>query len=421
MRLDFALPSVLLGVPAMKTLAGILATPLTAMVFVILMLSTLASHAATTKVLYAFSDGTDGGGPYGGVIFDSAGNLYGTTTIGGAYSQGTVFELERNADGTYSETVLHSFNPSAGDGALPYCTLAMDKSGRLYGTTYFGGTYGNGTVFELGRDAFGAWTERILHHFNANAKDGFNPYAGFVLDAVGNLYGTTYQGGSQGGGTVFELRLAAGGKWQYKTLHGFNATDGDGIIGGLTFDKKGNLYGTTEYGGLYQHGVVFELSPNSTGGWSEKTIHSFNPNSGDGFEPYSGLAIDPKGNLYGTTLYGGSFWANGAVYQLSRTSTGWRERVIHSFAATGDGINPYGTPIVDSEGNVYGTTFQSLINDGGAGIVYKLSPRTWQETILNEFVAPEEYGNPYSGLTIDSNGNLYGAAYGGSVIYEVTP
>jgi uncharacterized repeat protein (TIGR03803 family) len=398
--------------------------PLLASLVVIALVSAPASQGSSIRVLYAFGAGIDGAGPYGGLIFDSVGNLYGTTTIGGVYDQGTVFELTVNSDGTYSETVLHSFNPNAGDGSTPYCSLALDRSGNLYGTTYYGGTYGNGTVFELARTGNGMWSERILHHFDANAKDGFNPYAGLTPDVSGNFYGTTYQGGSQGGGTVYELVRGAGGKWQYKTLYGFDATDGDGIMGAVIFDPKGNLYGTTEYGGTYQHGVVFELVPTATGKWSGKTLHSFNPDGGDGYEPYSGLAIDSKGNLYGTTLYGGVSSDQGAVYELSRTSKGWHEKIIHSFAATGDGIDPYGPPVVDSAGNVYGTTWQSLVdNVGGAGIVFELSPAgsTWQETILNNFTAPEQYGNPYSGLILDKEGNLYGTAYGGSVVYQVTP
>jgi uncharacterized repeat protein (TIGR03803 family) len=387
-------------------------------------LSAQPSLAATINVLYTFAGGTDGADPYGGLIFDSAGNLYGTTVSGGVYGGGTVFELKLNADGTYSETVLHSFDSNTGDGAIPYCSLAIDKSGNLYGTTYYGGTYGNGTVFELAHGANGTWKERILHHFNANAKDGFNPYAGIVLDSSGNLYGAAYSGGSYGSGTVFELARTISGRWQYKILHGFNYTNGSAPMGSLIFDAKGNLYGTTQYGGSLQHGVVFELIPNSIGTWSEKVLHTFNPNGSDGYAPYSGLAMDSKGNLYGTTLYGGISSSQGSVYQLSLTSKGWKETVIHSFAATGDGIDPYGPPVVDSNGNVYGTTWQSLVgNVGGAGIVYELSPTgvSWQETILNNFIAPEQYGNPYSGLILDQHGNLYGTAYGGSVVYEVTP
>jgi uncharacterized repeat protein (TIGR03803 family) len=384
------------------------------------------AFSQTTKAIYTFGSEPNGLTPglYGGVIFDAAGNLYGTAQSSGAYYQGSVYELELNSDGTYTEITLYSFGSIANDGATPYCSLAIDSSGNLYGTTYYGGTYGNGTVFELTPSSSGAWTETLLHQFDATKKDGYNPYAGLVLDSKGNLYGTASDGGSEGSGTVFELTPKGAGEWKYATLHNFNYTAGGSPLGALIFDAAGNLYGTTEYGGKYEHGVVFELSLNSKGTWKETVLHTFNPNGSDGYSPSSGVAIDSKGNLYGATPSGGDS-DNGTVYELSPTTGGkWSETIIHSFLATGDGIVPYGSPIVDASGNVYGTTWQSLVNNvGGAGIVYELSPSAtgWQETILNNFIASETYGNPYSGLIFDSKGNLYGTAYGGSTIYEVTP
>lgn len=384
--------------------------------------------AQIATVLYSFSGGPDGGNPYAGPILDSKGNLYGTTVYGGAYNLGAVFELSPGANGQWTEKVLHSFNFDGKDGLLPYSSLVMDPYGNLYGSTNVGGTYDLGTVFQLHPNADGSWTESILHSFNADGTDGYNPYANLIFDKSGNLYGTTYSGGNQGGnGTVFELSLR-NGTWLERVILNFNYTDGSAPYGGLVFDSVGHLYGATLYGGTYQHGVVFAMKRGSNGTWTEYVLHDFDPATGDGWAPYAGLVIDRAGHLYGTTLYGGN--TTGTVFEVAMVNGRVREKVIHSFINGQDGIFPYGPLAIDSSGNLYGTTWQSLINNvGGAGIVFKLSqtsPNVWQETILHDFDNPGDGGNPYSGVAVDSAGNVFGTTYagggrGGGVVFEVAP
>ncbi|HXM64160.1 MAG TPA: choice-of-anchor tandem repeat GloVer-containing protein [Terriglobales bacterium] len=401
-----------------------------------LLVSSVSSWAASDKVLYRFSGGDDGSSPYAGVILDDSGNLYGTTQYGGAYGYGTVFELSRKADGGWKQTVLHNFNLDGHDGAVPYASLVRDAAGNLYGTTNLGGAFltdcggiGCGTVFRLERGKDGAWAEIVLHSFDDNGTDGFNPYANLIFDTHGDLFGTTEYGGRLGEGTVFELLRGASGKWQEKILHDFNYANGASPLGGLVFDSAGNLYGTTEYGGHYTHGTVFELELQPSGSWKENVLHSFNPGSGDGFEPYSGLVIDSSGRLYGTTP--ACFLGWGAVFQVQQVNGHWKETLIHIFEVNNDGESPYGPLAIDAAGRLYGTTLQSFVNNqGGAGIVFRLS-RTkghgWSETILHQFVHAGDGGNPYSGVVLDSTGNIYGttSAGGGSqghgVVFEVEP
>ena len=212
------------------------------------------------NVLYHFGD--NGIQPFGGVIFDAAGNLYGTTSQGGAYDSGTVFELTPTAGGGWMENVLYRFGDKIMDGKNPLAGLTFDAAGSLYGTTIFGGAYGGGTVFALTPTAGGSWTEKVLHSFYYNGTDGIEPIGGVIFDAAGSLYGTT-DGGGAGGGIVFEFTPTAGGSWTEKVLHSFhyNGTDGIRPDAGLIFDAAGSLYGTTTQGGAYDRGTVFELTP----------------------------------------------------------------------------------------------------------------------------------------------------------------
>src|ERR1022692_2364418 len=258
--------------------------------------------AAQEKVLHNFNhDGTDGWRPEAGLIFDAAGNLYGTTSQGGSSAVGAVFELTPAAGGTWTEKVLHSFLNDGTDGVNPVAGLIFDGAGNLYGTTYQGGTYGDGTVFELTPAAGGTWTEQVLHNFNYDSTDGAGPHAGLIFDAAGNLYGTAASGGTYSYGTAFELTPAAGGTWTEKVLWNFGSgADGSYPQGGLIFDAAGNLHGTTTSGGAHGPGTVFELMPAGGGTWSERVVHSFG-NGADGSGPYAGLIFDAAGNLYGTT------------------------------------------------------------------------------------------------------------------------
>jgi len=215
------------------------------------------------KILHDFNfNGIDGTYPWASLVIDTSGHLYGTTVEGGAYGVGTVFELKPTAGGGWAETVLHSFNTDGSDGYNPYCALVLDGSGNLYGTTSKGGAYDFGTVFEMKIRASGSgWNETILHSFD-NITDGSSPQVGLIFDHVGSLYGTTYGGGSFYG-TAFELIPGAGGNWTEKILHEFSSTNPDGHspYGNLIFDAAGNLYGTTSGGGAYNYGTVFEVKP----------------------------------------------------------------------------------------------------------------------------------------------------------------
>jgi uncharacterized repeat protein (TIGR03803 family) len=260
----------------------------------------------------------EGGFPNGSLIFDAAGNLYGVTHAGGAYGYGTVFELTPNRSGQWRIKVLHDFNNNGMDGYDPQGSLVMDKSGNLYGTTAVGGTHlcdngasSCGTVFEL-ITIHGQWTEKVLHDFDGT--DGAFPEAGLTWGAAGKLYGTTAAGGSINDGTAFELSLNSG-KWVEKVLYSFNEGIKDYSVApwGLTLDPTGNLYGTTNDDGDGV-GTVFELIHGS-GGWTERVLHTFT-GSPDGKLPWAGLVRDSAGHLYGTTAGGGSH-NKGIVFEVT--------------------------------------------------------------------------------------------------------
>jgi uncharacterized repeat protein (TIGR03803 family) len=273
-----------------------------------------AAQAATEQVLYSFSGGGDGNGPTSALVFDAAGNLYSTTQTGGSAGFGTVFELSPSTGGTWSENVLYSFLGGA-DGNTPAASVIFDNSGNLYGTTYFGGTAQLGTVFELSPSGGGAWTETTIHTFGG--IDGSNPTANLVFGNSGNLFGTTSVGGSGDGGTVFELTPSGGGSWSEKVIFNFpnNTAGGAYPYAGLTFDSSGNLYGITSYGGAKTLGNVFELSP-SGGSWAIKNLHAFGGNP-DGQYPEAAVIFDTTGNLYSTTVGGGTSTCGcGTVFRL---------------------------------------------------------------------------------------------------------
>ena len=251
-------------------------------IFAVTLLATRAWADTHEKVLFNFNR-TDGAYTFAGLIFDAAGNLYGTTCEGGAYENGTAFGLTPTAGGGWMEQVLFSFGH--GYGACPVAGLIFDAAGNLYGTATGGGNYGLGTVHELTPTAGGGWTEQVLHSFNGG--DGNAPWAGVVFGAAGSLYGTTMYGGAYNSGTAFEVTPTADGRWTEKVLYSFNNNDTDGYQpeAGLIVDTAGNLYGTTDYGGAYGAGTVFELTPTAGGGWTEKVLHSFNYNFSDGAYP----------------------------------------------------------------------------------------------------------------------------------------
>jgi len=262
----------------------------------------------------------------------------------------------------------------------------------------------------------GAWAARrykVLYRFTGGT-DGSQPFAGLILDTSGNLYGTTPQGGACGNGVVFKLTKNSDGSWTESVLHAFaGGTDGATPYAEVTFDTSGNLYGTTQYGGASSAGTVFQLAPNSDGTWTERVLYSFTGGS-DGANPFSGVIFDGGGNLYGTTYYGGASGA-GVVYKLTPNSDGtWIERVLHTFTGGLDGGNPdFGNLTFDTAGNLYGPTGYG--GGSGSGVVYKLTPSddgTWTETVLHTFTGGKDGMIPSGTLVFDPMGRLYGVAQG---------
>ena len=331
----------------------------------------------TYKVLYAFKGGSDGTYPEAGLVFDAAGNLYGTTPLGGANRKGIVFELSPPAtqDGSWTEIVIHTFAGGAHDGAFP-TGVVLDRSGNLYGVTSAGGRSNAacgsvtcGVAYELIRPSLpgGVWTESVLHTFDV--AHGYSPQAPLILDGKGNLYGEALPG------IVYRLIPPAteGGAWGYRVLYDFGDNLFTNTLGGLTFHNNGRLYGTTAIGGGNNLGSVFELVPPAAAGdtWTENTIYSFINGSGVG--PSANVIFDSEGNLYGTTRATPTTnGASGTVFELTPPPTegaSWTYTVLHYFPATAsDGLYP-------SSGVTFGknSVLFGVANVGGAygqGAVY---------------------------------------------------
>jgi uncharacterized repeat protein (TIGR03803 family) len=369
----------------------------------ILLVATLVAaplaQAQTFTVLYSFTGGADGAYPVTGLIRDAAGNLYGTTSRGGASAYGAVFKL----DATGNETVLHSFNYA--DGAYP-STLIRDAAGNLYGTTNQGGASGWGAVFKL--DATGKY--EVLYDFTGGA-DGAIPAEGLTRDPAGNLYGTTDFGGASGFGTVFKLDATG----EETVLHSFHHMGGAGPSA-LIRDAAGNLYGTTLFGGAYRYGAVFKLD--ATGKY--EVLYDFTAGA-DGAYPAAGLIRDAAGNLYGTTSSGGPS-AYGTVFKLDTTGN---ETVLYDFTGVADGRIPAAGLTRDPAGNLYGTTEAG--GASGFGTVFKLPLNTTgNETVLHSFTGGADGAYPRADLIRDAAGNLYGTteqggAFGRGAVFKLTP
>jgi uncharacterized repeat protein (TIGR03803 family) len=359
--------------------------------------ATQSAQAQTFTTLYNFTGSSDGGFPYGTLLRDAAGNLYGTTYYAGSSGYGVVFKVDTSG----TESILYSFTGGA-DGGYPFAGLLRDKAGNLYGTTYLGGASGLGTVFKL--DSAG--TETVLHSFAGGTTDGEYPYGGLLRDKAGNLYGTTEEGGASSLGTVFKLNSAG----TETLLHSFAGGTSDGqfpLYTTLLSDKKGNLYGVTEGGGASSEGVAYKLSKAGT----LTVLHSFAGGTTDGCYAYGSPAMDKAGNLYGTTDSCGASGL-GTVWRLSKKGT---ETLLHSFAGgSSDGALAIAGVIMDTKGNLYGNT-----EEGGAsslGAVYKLSKKGTL-TLLHGFAGSDgEY--PIGGVMRDAKGTLYGTTVeGGSGSY----
>ena len=374
----------------------------------------LASQTPTFSVVYSFN-GPDGGNPTGDLIVDSAGNIYGTTCTGGPANGGTVFKLDQNG----RQTVLHTF--SGLDGACPYSGLILGVDGSLYGTTSGSGSFSGGNVFKV--EMNGNFT--VIHSFDPNHGDGEVPLGTLIQDSSGNLYGTTFTGGSGGLGRVFKMDV----KGNETVLHDFAGTGGAKPRGGVVRDQAGNVHGTTSLLGLGQFsncptsytepvpgcGTVFQLDP--SGAWAGAiSFQGF----GDGDHPYAGPIIDQAGNLYGTTRDGGAF-KFGVVFTVDPNGA---LRALHGFAGSPtDGAHPEARLVRDPFGNLYGTTTDGTSDSSvgcsdsmatvGCGTVFMMDA-SGNETVLHNFTGGIDGSVPHGGLVLDAGGNLYGTATSGA-------
>ncbi len=395
-----------------------------------------SGQAYTESVLYSFTGAPDGANPYSaGLIQDAQRNLYGATAAGGDASCngsvgtgcGTVFKL----DSAGNETVLHTFTGSP-DGEVPYAGLVLDAQGNLYGTTTRGGVQNAGTVFEV--DATG--NETILYSFCAagsgNCTDGTDPEGGVVLDAQGNLYGTSSGGGASNNGTVFKLSAAG----EETVLYSFTGAGGDGAfpMAGLAMDTQGNLYGTTYGGGdptcglqgWKGCGIVFKVDTSG----NETVLYTFTGNA----VLFAGVVLDSQGNLYGATGAGGSPATGcggsgcGTVFKIDASGN---ESVLSNLGTENGGWGPYGTLVLDSQGNVYGTTFGGASEGGGSdncqngcGTVFEIDT-SGNYTVLYNFKGGSDGQQPDAALLLDSQDNLYGTTRGGGsgngTVFKLTP
>ena len=395
--------------------------------------ATLPSQAQTFTLLHSFNGASQGLAPTATLLRDAEGNLYGTTSKGARHGLGSVFKLDKAG----KLTVLHAFTGGL-DGATPYAGLIRDNEGNLYGTAFSGGGSSNcyggcGIVFKLSP----AGKETVLHRFAGGRNDGANPYAPLLRDAHGNLYGTTVYGGDGGGcnsacGVVFKLDA----KGKETILYVFGGYfDGGYPFGGLVMDAQGNLYGTTEIGGALGYnycpevycGTVFRLDP--TG--KETLLYQFTGGS-DGAFPQAGVILDKKGNLFGTTFGGGDpsceFGSGcGVVYKLDATG---KETTLYAFKGSTDGGYPEAVLVRDAAGNFFSTTWAfgntGCLSGGGCGVVFKVD-KTGKETVLHSFAGNgTDGGNSSAGLIFDEQGNLYGTASAGGTgnagtVFKITP
>jgi len=408
----------------------------------ILVFSAKVFSQSPDNVLYTFQATNDGAGPNGELVVDSAGNLYGTTAGGGPYEAGTAFELSPPTapGGAWTETILYNFNFNIG--VNPFAGFTMDAAGNLYGTTWLGGAGGGGDVFELSPPAEqgGAWTASVVYDFSA-PNDGYSPLAPVTFDKAGTLYGTTSTGGKSVGpcmggcGTVFRLAPPAGGSgsWTETVLYNFPGTGGEGgyggTLGGVTVGPDGSVYGTsfadpTKAKGKL--GNIFRLSPkgNKRGSYKFSILYKFAGGS-DGSAPDGTLIFDQQGNLYGTTSGGGT-GSSGTVFQLTNNGNpqgGWTETVLYSFTGGADGANPGGKLLMDGAGNLYGMAASGgdfSCYTTGCGTVFELSPPakpgdSWTETTLHAFAGGSDGEYPTGGVIFGLNDLLYGVTgFGGS-------
>jgi uncharacterized repeat protein (TIGR03803 family) len=388
----------------------------------------LLGAGGAPDVIHSFGDG-DGEYPATDLVVAPDGTLYGTTTQGGGLNSGTVFALTPSGQG-WSESVIYSFT-SGIDGGQPYNGVTLDAQGNLYGTAVTGGTGqacegGCGVVFKLKKNG-GTWTQSVLYNFTGGS-DGSGPGAGLTFDRKGNLYGMAPTGGEFGMGVIYKLAPNGSGGWTQSVIHAFTGgPDGATGAAGRLLVSSGRIYGVTTVGGANGKGTVFRLNPQPGGGWSLETLYAFQ-GPPDGGLPYGAVVRDAAGRLYGTTYYDGAHDA-GAVYQLTPTSSGpWDEKVIYSFAGGPDGSHPVSHLNFDAAGNLYGTTSEGGDGSCSCGTIFKLTPvgMEWQYTVLHAFEGSPDGKYSYNGMARGPGGKLYGATVRGGddddgVIFAFTP
>jgi uncharacterized repeat protein (TIGR03803 family) len=392
----------------------------------------VASWAADTEsVVFNFTGGNDGGEPAAQLIFDSAGNLYGTTVVGGLYGCGTVFELSLSGN-QWNETVLYNFD-CYDTGKNPYGGVILDSAGSLYGTTVAGGSGGEcsgdgcGVVYELAKSG-DTWNETVLYNFTGG-DDGFGPGSALVMDKAGNLYGTTPDGGAFAEGVVYQLSPNQQ-QWTQTVIHAFTGGD-DGAVGSLgplLLGAGGTLNGVTELGGQFGAGVAFRMSP-AGNTWNYTTMYAFQGLPDAGF-PYGGLIADSHGRLYGTTYFGGT-GGLGSVFEVGAGATVrtlWKESVLYSFQGGTDASFPTSTLVFDAAGNLYGTSSTGGNPSCDCGTIFKLAPHSggWDESVLHNFNGSGDGNSPSYGLTPDGKSNYFGVTpvgglYGQGVVFQITP
>ncbi len=399
--------------------------PLFVFATIVLFLTTGLAQS-TENTLYTFTGGADGNAPKAGVIFGPDGNLYGATQYGGAFQDGTIYKMIQNSDGSWSENVIYSFT-DVNDGAGPIGPLTFDVAGNIYGTTAFGAPYG--TVFKLSPNSDGSWSATLLYGFTGGANGGY-PLTGVTLDKAGNLYGTT-SATFTASGIAYKLSPTSNGSWTETVLYNFgNTLSGEAPSTGLVLDAAGNLYGATSGGGTFGAGTIYELSPNSDGSWTESTLYTFTGKT-DGKGP-GVLLIDKSGTLYGGTMSGGIKNSNscytgcGTIFALSRSKSGtWSFARIFAFnSTTGLWANEL---VMDGSGNLFGSTLEGGTGDGVAFELQRASVGyRWTYASLYNFGGGNNIGaEPVIGAV--RSGNAYGITMGSTAfcncgsVFELTP
>ena len=409
-----------------------------------LLLILVTCSAASEQVLYRFGGQADGNGPTAGLVIDGAGNLYGTTSSGGVgqcfgFGCGTAFQLVPQPDGTYTKNILHTFPGNKSDGGYPVGTLAIDAAGNLYGVTEQGGSGpcntilggGCGVVYRLSPGPNNTFTYTTLYNFGLGfgTDDGNYPNAGVVLDSAGNLYGTTQFGGDFfcDCGIVYQLQPAAQGPWTENILYTFigisqGGSDVSFPASSVTLDRNGNLFGSTTGGGDVNCnlgcGGVYELIPNGDGTYQESVLSIFHGGR-DGAQPEGGVIVDPRGNIFGSTEFGGGGTGCnngdsgcGTIFALRKTPAGYQKQILFRF----DGINGY-APSADL---IFGASHSLLgtVQAGGVsnhGLVFRLTPAAggWHESILYDFPGGQDGASPLSALLPDGKGGFFGTTNDG--------